>query len=421
MSRFKQIINRILGVGFGLVLVLLLAGRSSAALTDQTDQIRAYTRAIEFDFVSWTLNALWVKAGQSALGASAYFSEAERKQIALDYLDLVNQIGAAEYQLNKIYVDPTISDPEAASVTERAELAGLLHRRTLLGPLAEAIIQEQISTIAAELGLAPARQPIPPVLYHTTQPPDALIISPRDRIEQIADINIDPGLTVDKLAALEDQVDRTNNVSSLAVGIGGIGLYPTMVMETSSIEWLTEVVAHEWIHNYLTWHPLGLNYYASPELRIINETTASIAGKEIGRAVLERYYPEFVPPPPSEDKPQDPSPTPAAPPPFDFRAEMRETRVTVDKMLADGEIEAAEQYMEARRKIFVEQGYQIRKLNQAYFAFYGAYADQPGGAAGEDPVSAAVRALRVQNTTLADFIHRIAWVTSFEQLQGSVQ
>ena len=35
----------------------------------------------------------------------------------------------------------------------------------------------------------------------------------------------------------------------------------------------------------------------SPELRTMNETTASIAGKEIGRALIERYYPELLPPP----------------------------------------------------------------------------------------------------------------------------
>jgi len=95
---------------------------------------------------------------------------------------------------------------------------------------------------------------------------------------------------------------------------------------------------------------------------------------------------------------------------------MRETRVTVDALLAEGKIEEAEEYMEQRRRIFWENGYRIRRLNQAYFAFYGAYADQPGGAAGEDPVPAAVRALRAQSPSLAAFINRIAWVTSYEAL-----
>jgi hypothetical protein len=59
-------------------------------------------------------------------------------------------------------------------------------------------------------------------------------------------------------------------------------------------------------------------------------------------------------------------------------------------------------------------------MNQAYFAFYGAYADQPGGAAGSDPVGAAVRALRASSPSLAAFLNRIGWMTSFEQLQKAV-
>jgi hypothetical protein len=77
--------------------------------------------------------------------------------------------------------------------------------------------------------------------------------------------------------------------------------------------------------------------------------------------------------------------------------------------------------MEQRREFFWKNGYLIRKLNQAYFAFYGAYADVPGGAAGEDPVGPAVRALRAQSPSLADFVNTIAWMTSFEQLQQAIK
>jgi hypothetical protein len=76
--------------------------------------------------------------------------------------------------------------------------------------------------------------------------------------------------------------------------------------------------------------------------------------------------------------------------------------------------------METRRKIFWENGYQIRKLNQAYFAFFGAYNDAPGGSgeAGKDPVGPAVQELRKRSASLADFLNRISWVTSFEGLQA---
>ena len=217
-----------------------------------------------------------------------------------------------------------------------------------------------------------------------------------------------------------------------------------MVMRTTSLPWLLDTIAHEWTHNFLTLRPLGFLYDATPELRTMNETTASIVGGEVGTLVMQRYFPELATASPSPL--QLASTTPASPspegelPPFDFRAEMHETRVTADDLLAEGKIEEAEAYMETRRELFWQNGYAIRKLNQAYFAFYGAYADVPGGAAGEDPVGPAsffqtylaarpdedpvgpaVRTLRAQSDSLADFVNRISWMTSFEQLQEAIQ
>ncbi|HSV85924.1 MAG TPA: hypothetical protein VLH85_05075, partial [Levilinea sp.] len=67
-----------------------------------------------------------------------------------------------------------------------------------------------------------------------------------------------------------------------------------------------------------------------------------------------------------------------------------------------------------------DNGHYIRRLNQAYYAFYGAYADEPGGAAGEDPVGPAVRDLRARSQTLVQFIDRISWMTSFDTLRRAV-
>ncbi len=147
----------------------------------------------------------------------------------------------------------------------------------------------------------------------------------------------------------------------------------------------------------------------------MNETAASIAGREIAALVLSRYYPELAAAPQAIPVGRaDPHDIPR--PAFDYRAEMHTTRVTADGLLAEGRIEEAEAYMEARRQFFWENGYAIRKLNQAYFAFYGAYADEPGGAAGEDPVGPAVRALRQQSASLAEFIRSIAWMDSYQDL-----
>jgi hypothetical protein len=152
----------------------------------------------------------------------------------------------------------------------------------------------------------------------------------------------------------------------------------------------------------------------NPQLRTINETVASIVGTEVGATVIEQLYPEYVPLPAAETT--TPPLEPGAEPPFDFRAEMGLTRLEVDRLLDEGEIEAAEAYMEARRRFFVTNGYNIRKLNQAYFAFYGAYADTPG-ATGGDPIGPTLLGLRAQSSSLREFMDRVSGVTSFEALQ----
>ena len=407
-------------VSFILLTLPVILGASTVSPSDPLERVRTFTRAIEFDFVSWTLNSFGIKLGELALGTSKYLPLEAQSTTVLAALDLIRQINQVEAQLNEIYADPNIGDPDTASVELRSQLIALRDQRTRLEPLAEAILQDQVNQVAAHAYLTWGGQAFPPVLFHTTPPPDALIISPRDVIRQDHDISISPEISVDQMEALEDKVDRSLNVSSLVVGIGGIGLYPTMVMETTDINGLAEVVAHEWVHNYLTLRPLGISYLNSPELRTMNETVASIAGRELGRVVVAQYYPEYLPPEILPTEPAGESEQPASPPVFDFRAEMHQTRVTADRLLVEGRIELAESYMELRRRFLWDNGYHIRKLNQAYFAFYGAYADQPGGAAGADPVGAAVRLLRDKSTSLADFINRMAWMWNFEQLIKAV-
>jgi hypothetical protein len=391
---------------------------------DEVDRVRAYTRNIEFDYISWMLNAMRLKLQQGAAGIPGYLDRQESQVAVTDYLHLTQRIMQAEDALNRIYADASVKDKESASAQVRAELDGLYQRQVALAPLAEAVLQGQVSQVAADFGLTTLGQPIPSVLYHSTPVPDALIVSPRDHIEQVANISLRPGLTLDQQVALEDRVDQGLNDSALVVPIGGVGVYPTMIMRTTDLTWLVSTIAHEWTHNYLELRPLGLLYDQTPELRTMNETTADISGNEIGAEVIRLYYPELAAAPPvpgAVSFPQGhPNPGDLLRPPFDFRAEMHTTRVTVDALLAQGRIEQAESYMEERRQVFVRNGYAIRELNQAYFAFYGAYADVPGGAAGEDPVGPAVRALRAQSQSLADFINRIAWMTSFDELKKTV-
>ena len=423
-------IQRILrGLEITILLIILaaLTGYSNPSLTNPIEKVRAYTRSLEFDYIEWMAKAAMVKMRAASVNLPQTLNREEQKQIVMEYFQTTQFILEKEYLLSQLYADASIQDKDAATQPIRADLAELYARQNQIAPLAEAILQDQVTQVLVEQGLTVGGQPIPNVWYHSTPLPMALIVSPRDHIEQTANISVDTDLTVDEQVNLEDEVSKGLNVSSLVVQIGGVGVYPTMVARTTNINWLLSTIAHEWIHNYLTLRPLGMLYGESPELRTMNETTASIAGDEIGALVIETFYPELKPAASFPDLQlvslsfDRPDPETLVRPPFDFRAQMHETRINADALLAAGKIEEAEAYMEARRQVFLQNGYLLRKINQAYFAFHGAYADVPGGAAGEDPVGPAVRALRAKSETLKDFINTMAWMWSFEQLQETIK
>jgi len=418
-------IGRILDIVSILVVLIIVGSSDAPRFTGDADRTRVYTREIEFDYPNWVWDAIWVKTEQATTGSPYIFDRATSKEIVFDYLRTTLNLMQTEARIEQIYADPNVTDKEAASALLRSQRDEFTARQKELAPLAESILQSQISEVLASQNLTSAGQPLPPVLYHNSPTPLALIVSKRDKIEQTANISILPTLTINDQIALEDKVTNGLDVSTLVVPIGGVGVYPTMVMETTDLSWLLSTIAHEWTHNYLNLRPLGLNYSTTPELRTMNETTANIVGDEIGHLVVQKYYPELLasnldlnlislnthilPSNKLDDQPT-----------FDFRAEMRETRVHAEELLSQGKIAEAESYMEQRRQVFWQNGYLIRKLNQAYFAFHGAYADVPGGAAGEDPVGPAVRALRDQSISLEDFVNKIAWMTSFDQLLEAV-
>jgi hypothetical protein len=387
---------------------------------DERERIRVLTRMIEFDYVTWTIDAALIKIGQSAMTPYHYLAEDVQLRLIEDCINTVSEQKNIQSEIRYIYSDPNEPSPVQASAALRTKLIALEEKNLGIAPICESILQQQLSSVLTELDLSLGGQPVPPPLYHSTPLPMALIVSPRHIIRLDADISLLPELSLDEIVRLEDNVEGDMNMSALVVPVGGVGIYPTMVMSTANLPWLVEVISHEWIHNFLTLRPLGVLYFETPELRSMNETAANIAGKEIGRAVLERYYPEYLPLSLNADEAVQPAP-PSEPLAFDFRAEMHETRIIADHLLEEGRIDEAEEYMEERRQFLWDNGYQIRKLNQAYFAFYGAYADVPGGPAGEDPVGPAVVALRTQSVTLAEFLKRISWMTSFEDLQKAIQ
>jgi hypothetical protein len=150
-------------------------------------------------------------------------------------------------------------------------------------------------------------------------------------------------------------------------------------------------------------------YFEGGDLTTLNETVANMGGRELAclidpcnaAVVVERAG--------------------AAPLPlqqqFDFTSEMRGLRQRVDLMLAAGDVEGAEQLMEETRLVFVANGYYIRRINQAYFAFHGSYADAPGSI---DPIGPKLERLRSQSVTFEAFIETARELRSVADLDAAL-
>jgi hypothetical protein len=409
-------------VGYLIVLAVMLFGLNGSTLPIgvQWNAVALLARDEQFDYVAWELDALSIKLNQTLYGLHPFMNEADRSQNVRDFIALLAQAQRVEGQINTIFTDPNVVDPEVASAELRAERDRLRAELGSRQPLAESILEGQVATILVEQGFGLGGQLLPPISMHFTQVPLLLIVSPRDTIRFDISINLNP-MPVDEQASLETLIDKQEDVASLIVPLGGIALYPAMVLETTSIPNAVDTIAHEWLHHYLFAFPLGLSYDFAGEARIINETTAHLFGREITPLVMRRYYPELAPPPPPPDDTDGSRTAPPLrvtpePPAFDFGAEMNETRVTVDELLAEGNVEEAEAYMEERRSLFVEYGYGIRKLNQAYFAFYGGYQSGDPGVGGEDPIGPAVQAILDASPSIYDWVLSMRDITTRDEL-----
>lgn len=405
----------VLRLGFLSLVFIALAAPEWPDFADPRYQIETIVGNRSFDFVVWEIKALWAKGQEFLVNGDNYIDDEERTALVLEYLALVGEVRDKEREVETIYTDPKITDPDSASSDLRQEIETKRAELEELQPLAESILQEQIATVLIQEDFDIFGSAWPPVQTHITPLPMILVVSPRDEIRQVFNISLAHGLTVDTQEEIEAAVFQNVDHAALVVPIGGVGIFPSMVVERRNINVLTNTIAHEWAHHWLSLHPLGLSYSADADLRTINETVASIVGDEIGAKVIEQFYPQYTPVESAEvAEPLDDSEESEQ---FDINQELAETRNQVDKLLIDGAVSEAEEYMEERRQYFWDNGHRIRKINQAFFAFFGAYADVPGEQ-GDDPIGPAILAVREDSASLREFLNRMGSITSSEALQN---
>ncbi len=249
----------------------------------------------------------------------------------------------------------------------------------------------------------------PPVAIELTSPPSLLVRSPRDRIERAGDTLLRNDLTLRDIERIEQRTDSDDTVS-LVVPIGGIAAYPAIIREDRTYWSLVETAAHEWVHHYLAFYPLGRTWGTGGDSYALNETTAELAGRELAN-VVHRLHPVQLDPSTDGRAPARAAPT------VDFTPEMRQLRLDVDALLAEGLVTEAEALMEEKRLYLAENGILIRKINQAYFAFYGTYADSPQSS---DPIGPMVNRVWELTGDVGVFLRVMREVTSVADLEALI-
>ena len=315
------------------------------------------------------------------------------------------RIGEEERRLEGELITVVEGSPEADGIRQR--LAEIHARQDSIRPIVEQTVEREISDVLTAEGFSSRIGAIlPPVDTALIPAPALLVTSPRDRIFRLENTLLRHGIRPDDREALERLTLEERDLSAIVVNIGGVGTFPSVVSSGSSLHHALTTVAHEWLHNWFFFHPLGQHFWDSPDMTTLNETAATLGGWEIGDRAYEAMTGiKFERQPPSPPAERDPNA-------FDFNAEMRETRQRTEELLSQGRITEAESYMEERRRELLERGYRIRKINQAYFAFYGSYATS---AASVSPIEGQLRSLRQRSATLGEFLNTVAQFSTYEE------
>ena len=387
----------------GLLAVAVAALLLWAGQDYRPTETEAAIAAHRFNLLSWELGNITDKWHRQISGLLPWNSPTPREErIALveEFFRLGEELRRLESELVT-----TSGSAEAGGIRERiAEIEG---RRGRIRPNVEQTVEEEISDVLTAEGFASRIGVIlPPVDTVFDRSPALLVTSPRDRIYRQSNTLLRHGISHDERDSLEDRILRERNLSAIVENTGGIGTFPSVVSSVSSMHHAMTTVAHEWLHNWFFFHPLGQHFWDSPEMTTLNETAATLGGWEIGDRAYEAMTGIVI-----DRQPPSPPREPSADA-FDFRAEMRETRLRAEELLAAGRIRDAEAYMEERRLELLEHGYRIRKINQAFFAFYGSYATS---AASVSPIEGQLRKLRRESESLGEFLTTVARFGTYEE------
>ena len=405
--------NYTLGLWALAAMLLIAAGVGRG---DSIERLHRTSAPYEQDIVRWEITHFPDKWLHMAVGVFGRPDADERLERTQEFFRVGGELGARRREIARALAEGAPDAEVAALEGERTRLG---RRRAELSPLVEETLESAISQSADDLGVIARFGPVrwPPVDFAFQEGGHVLVRSPRDAIVRLDDRLLTSDISLPEQDALEREVESLDdNVSAIVARIGGVATYPAQVTPDTSLRGALSVASHEWMHHWLIFRPLGRAWFAGGELTSVNETVANIAAEELSDRALELLTGEAVTREPWQPpRVGEPRPTPE-PGVFDFRHEMRQTRTHLEELLEAGKVEEAEAYMEERRLRFVDEGYNIRKLNTAWFAFHGTYADS-GAVSYENPIEAQLRTIRADSAGLAGFLDRVAVIDEPGELE----
>lgn len=393
----------------GLVLVAVASSAVAAAFVPLPDG------ANEFNSPGFVVRHAWVKFALVATRpVSGELSRQDENARVARFFALNRLIAQQE----RIVGDPQ-SDAGAAADARAASTALRAERRGIKNTVAM-ILDGRLTRVIEEAGLTRhigGDVVWPPVNIEFQEPPAVLVKSPRSEIRKESESLLLGDLPVERVRSIEDDAERDGKTSALVVEIGGIAMYPAIIPFDDDYHYIMQDIAHEWMHHYLYFAPLGRGYFDSAKLTTLNETVANMAGRELGDRLFEEYPlaepPSYVTIAPIAGAARARSAAAGV----DFTKEMRDLRRAVESLLADGRIDEAERAMEEKRQFLAANGYYIRRLNQAYFAFHGSYADEAGSI---DPIGPKLDDLRRTSASLREFVSVVRGFTSEDDLDRAL-
>ena len=389
-----------------LALVVLAGGNGDFRPTNLDLTVAPY----KYNLVRWEASHFldkWVHKLGDLLPWASEPSRQVRIEQAKEFFELGRRLRELERQLLPSGSDTGAPASERRSQTVRAETVGIRNQRDRMQAAVEETIESEISAVLSQEGFSSRIGLIfPPVDTVFSRSPGVLILSPRDRIYRLETVLMKPGLSDSIRDQIEERIFQNDNLSALVERTGGVASYPSVVSDSGGLQHAVKTAAHEWLHQWFFFQPLGQHFWDSSQMTTLNETAATLGGEAIGDRAFAAMTGE-----PAVREPEKPAAS-RDPEAFDFNSAMNETRLRTDELLGEGKILEAEAYMEERRQLMGANGYFIRKINQAFFAFHGVYATS---AASISPIDEQLKELRSRSDSLEDFLKTVATFSSHQE------